>query len=252
MADADNLAPLVLLHAFPLDGRMWMPQAEALANTRQVIVPDMRGFGAGYAHLGGLREIPIDLAADDLAQSLDERGIGKAVVAGISRGAYVAMAFARRHAGRLAGLILLDSRATPADENERQHWGQTVERLETEGIGFLPEVMQNRLLGPTALAGRPELAVRVREIISSQKADGVAAAARGMATRPDARPGLSQIRVPVLAMAGTEDAAFASTKAMADGIPGARFIEIPATGHLTNLERPELVTLAIRRFLENL
>ena len=38
--------PLVLLHAFPLDGRMWAPQVEALAGTYQVIVPDLRGFGA--------------------------------------------------------------------------------------------------------------------------------------------------------------------------------------------------------------
>ena len=38
--------PLILLHAFPLDGRMWAPQVEALAGTYQVIVPDLRGFGA--------------------------------------------------------------------------------------------------------------------------------------------------------------------------------------------------------------
>jgi pimeloyl-ACP methyl ester carboxylesterase len=38
--------PLVLLHAFPLDGRMWAPQVEALAGTYQVIVPDLRGWPA--------------------------------------------------------------------------------------------------------------------------------------------------------------------------------------------------------------
>jgi pimeloyl-ACP methyl ester carboxylesterase len=241
-----------LLHAFPLDGRMWKPQVEALSDTWRVFAPDLRGFGAGYAQLGGLKEIPIDLAADDLAHFLDERGIAKAVVGGISRGAYVAMAFARRYPEKLQGLLLFDSRATPADETEQRNWAQMAERLESEGIGFLPDTMQSRLLGPTAQREQPELITRVRDIIMTQRADGVAAAARGMATRPDARPGLSRIHVPVLTLAGIEDAAFESTKALGDAIPGAAFVEIPGAGHLTNLEKPGLVTVAIRTFLQNL
>jgi 3-oxoadipate enol-lactonase len=243
---------VVLLHAFPVDGRMWQPQAEALSDTWRVMVPDLRGFGAGYAQLGGLKEIPINLAADDLAHFLDERGIAKAVVGGISRGAYVAMAFARRYPERLRALMLFDSRATPADETEQRIWAQMAERLDREGIGFLPDTMQSRLLGPTAQREQPELITRVRDIIMTQRADGVAAAARGMATRPDARPGLSGIQTPVLALAGAEDAAFAGTKAIADAVPGARFVEIPGAGHLTNLEKPGLVTSFIRGFLETL
>jgi pimeloyl-ACP methyl ester carboxylesterase len=228
---------------------MWSPQLESLPDSW---APDLRGFGSAAGEAAGLREIPIDLAADDLAEFLDQRGIDRAVVGGISRGAYVAMAFARRHPQRLRGLMLFDSRATPADESEQRYWAEMSERLETEGIGFLPDIMQARLLGPTALAARPELAAHVREIILSQNPGAVAAAARGMATRPDARPELAAIRVPVLALAGTEDAAFASTQAIAEAIDGATFVRIPATGHLTNLEQPELVTNAIRNFLQPL
>ncbi len=244
--------PVVLLHAFPLDGRMWMRQARALADRYQVIVPDLRGFGAAYGQLNGLDEIPVDLAADDIAQLLEERKIDQAVIGGISRGGIIAMAFARRHPGRLRALILLDARAVPADEKEKQTWAQMTLALRWTGTSFVPEAMKNRLFGPTALRDQPGLIEEVNAIILSQKPDGVAAAARGMANRPDAQPWLAAIDVPTLAIAGAEDTAFVNTKAIADAVPGAAFHAIPDAGHLTNMERPEAVTGLMRDFLDGL
>ena len=88
--------PLVLLHAFPLDGRMWAPQVEALSGSYQVIVPDLRGFGA--ARDQAVEEAAMDLLADDLARLLDDRGLDRVVLGGLSLGGYVALAFMRRHA----------------------------------------------------------------------------------------------------------------------------------------------------------
>src|SRR4029453_16838333 len=61
--------PLVLLHAFPLARRMWAPQVEARAGSYQVIVPDLRGFGA--ARDQAVEEAGMDLLADDVARLLD-------------------------------------------------------------------------------------------------------------------------------------------------------------------------------------
>ena len=74
--------PLVLLHAFPLDGRMWAPQVEALAGTYQVIVPDLRGFGA--ARDQAVEEAGMDLLADDVARLLDDRGLDRVILGGLS------------------------------------------------------------------------------------------------------------------------------------------------------------------------
>jgi pimeloyl-ACP methyl ester carboxylesterase len=241
--------PVVFLHAFPVDGRMWLDQARALSDQFQVIVPDQRGFGKARHLADGLDEISIDQSADDIAQLLTELSIDKAVIAGISRGGYVSLAFARRHPERLLGLMLFDTRATPADEKERQNYEAMSSRLATEGMGFVPELMKPRIFGPTALAQRPDLIRQVEQMILDQDPQSVAAAARGMITRLDSRPILPSLTVPVLAVAGTEDGAYNDTKAIAEAIPNAKFIEIPQAGHFCNLERPELVTATIRKFL---
>src|SRR5215218_10716820 len=109
--------PLVLLHGFPLDGRMWAPQVEALAGSYQVIVPDLRGFGT--AREQAVEEAGMDLLADDVARLLDDRGLDRVVLGGLSMGGYVALAFVRRHADRLGGLLLLD---TKAGADSEQAW----------------------------------------------------------------------------------------------------------------------------------
>jgi pimeloyl-ACP methyl ester carboxylesterase len=221
---------LVLLHAFPLDSRLWKPQQAALGGKFQILAPNLPGA-------------PIDVAADAVIQLLDRQAVPQAAIAGISRGGYIALSIARRYPERVSALILMDTRATPADEKEKQHWAQFLDRLGREGIAVVPEIMLPRLITQQHLAGP------ITDMILSQDPESVAAAARGMADRPDARPSLKDIRVPTLAIAGMDDVAFESTQAIAAAIPGAAFLAVPGAGHLSNLEQPEFVSEAIRRFL---
>ena len=228
---------------------MWQQQVNVLSGKFTVIAPDLRGFGTAYAELGGLQEISIDLAADDVVKLLDEKGFAKACIGGLSRGGYIAMSLARRYPDRLAGLMLCDTRATPADEQERKGRQQMLDRLEAEGLEVVVKMMKRHLFGPTALTSRPEFVQHVSEIILSQKVDAVAAAARGMESRPDARPALRDVKVPTLCIAGAEDSAFVSTQTIAEMIPGARFVEVPKACHLSAMESPDVFTEAVEKFL---
>jgi pimeloyl-ACP methyl ester carboxylesterase len=243
--------PVVLLHAFPLDGRMWAPQAEALAGTGtyQVILPDLRGFGAAKEQV--VEEAGMDLLADDLARLLDERGLDRVVLGGLSLGGYVALAFVRRHADRLSGLLLLSTRAGADAEEARAKRLAMADRVLAEGNGFVPEVMLPRLLGPTTLKGRPELVQRVTSLIAEQDPRAVAAAQRGMAARPDSSDVLGSIAVPTLVVTGEEDKLTGPDEGreLAAGIPGARFLLVEQAGHLVNLERPEVVNEALLDFV---
>jgi pimeloyl-ACP methyl ester carboxylesterase len=241
--------PLVLLHAFPLDGRMWAPQVEALAGTYEVIVPDLRGFGA--AREQAVEEAAVDLLADDVARLLDQRGLDRVVLGGVSMGGYVALAFVRRHADRLGGLVLLDTKATPDGEQARADRLRMVERVLADGTGFLPEAMLPRLLGKTSLEERPELVERVTALVAEQDPRAVAGAQRGMAARPDATDVLASIAVPTLVVTGAEDALFGPEvgRELASAIPGARFLLVEEAGHLPSLERPEVVNEALLDFL---
>ncbi|HEU4397010.1 MAG TPA: alpha/beta fold hydrolase [Actinomycetota bacterium] len=241
--------PVVLLHAFPLDGRMWAPQVEALAGSYQVIVPDLRGFGA--AREQAVEEAGMELLADDVARLLDDRGLDRVVLGGLSMGGYVAFAFVRRHADRLGGLLLLDTKASADSEQARADRLRMAERVLAEGTGFVPETMLPRLLGKTSLEERPELVEQVTALVREQDPLAVAGAQRGMAARPDATDVLAAIAVPTLVVAGEEDAVIGPEvgRELAVAIPGARFLLVERAGHLASLERPEVVNEALLDFL---
>jgi pimeloyl-ACP methyl ester carboxylesterase len=241
--------PVVLLHAFPLDGRMWAPQVEALAGSYQLIVPDLRGFGAAGEQ--AVEEAGMDLLADDVARLLDDRGLDRVVLGGLSLGGYVALAFVRRHADRLGGLLLLDTKASADTEPARADRLRMAERVLAEGTGFLPEAMVPRLLGKTSLEERPELVEHVTVLTREQDPRAVAGAQRGMAARPEATDVLAGIAVPTLVMHGEEDAIIGPEvgRELAAAIPDARFLLVERAGHLASMEQPEVVNEALLDFL---
>jgi pimeloyl-ACP methyl ester carboxylesterase len=241
--------PLVLLHAFPLDGRMWAPQVEALAGTYQVIVPDLRGFGA--ARDQAVEEAGMDLLADDLLRLLDDRGLDRVVLGGLSLGGYVALAFLRRHADRVSGLVLLDTKASADGDQARADRLKMAERVLAEGNDFVPEVMLPKLLGQTSREHRPEVVEKVTALIREQTPQAIAGAQRGMAARAATTDVLATIKVPTLVVTGEEDVVTGPEigRDLAAGIPGARFLLVEEAGHLVNLEQPEIVNEALLDFL---
>jgi pimeloyl-ACP methyl ester carboxylesterase len=241
--------PLVLLHAFPLDGRMWAPQVEALAGTYQVIVPDLRGFGA--ARDQAVEEASMDLLADDLLRLLDDRGLDRVVLGGLSLGGYVTLAFLRRHADRVSGLVLLDTKATADGDQAREDRLKMADRALAEGTGFVPEVMLPKLLGQTSREHRPEVVEKVTALIREQSPQAIAGAQRGMAARAATTDLLGSISVPTLVITGEEDTVTGPEigRELAAGIPGARFLLVEEAGHLSNLEQPEIVNEALLDFL---
>src|SRR5262245_30382882 len=100
--DLGEGTPLLLIHAYPLDARIWDEQRHVLSRVSRLLIPDCRGFGrsAELGPAGTLEE-----HARDMAMLLDHRRIEKAVVAGISMGGYIALAFLELFPDRLAGLI---------------------------------------------------------------------------------------------------------------------------------------------------
>lgn len=225
--------PLVLLHAFPLDSRMWRPQ-----RSFHPITPEVLGIAS------------VNDAADHVAALLGQQGIEQAVIGGLSRGGYIALAFARRHPELLSALVLCDTNAGVDDEQTRRGRYHMAERINQEGIGLVPDIMLPRLLGDTSFRERAELIEEVRDWILVQDPGAVAAASIGMAEREDSRPILRSLKVPVLAIAGQQDSAHETTKAIAEAVCDGRFVSIPRAGHLSNLEQPEKFNAALRQFLE--
>jgi len=236
---------LLLIHAFPLDARMWRPQLDALEGTYAVTAPDLPGFGG--TPLAG-EVMTMAAAAERCLATLDVVGMQRAVVCGLSMGGYVALELWRRAGGRIAGLVLANTRAgadTPEGAEGRR---ALADRLLTEGTGFFVENPP-----PLLSEGAPEdLRALVRGLIADQPADAIAAAALGMAERPDSTPDLGSIDVPTLVIVSDGDTLIPAevSAPMAEQIRGAELARIEGAGHLSNLEAPARFTEILGRFLD--
>lgn len=235
---------LLLLHAFPLDARMWEPQVRALERAVPVVAPHAPGFG-GSPPSGPV--LTMDEVADRAVDAALQAGVERAVVCGLSMGGYAAFRLWRRHRERVLGLVLANTRAVPDDQEGRERRRALAARVLAEGVGFLAE-SPPPLLSPET----PEdLWREVRETIRAQRPEAVAAASLGMAERPDSTPDLPGITVPTLVITSTADALVPPevSAAMAERIPGARLAVLEGAGHLSNLERPEEFTELLRDHL---
>lgn len=241
---------LMFVHGFPLYHAMWDDQIEEFSRDHRVIAPDLRGFGASRATEG---TVTMEQFADDLAELLDALQVDQpATLCGLSMGGYIAWQFWRRHRRRLGRLILCDTRAA-ADTDEAQR-GRLVmaERVLSQGPEVVVDPMVPKLLCADTVARRPTMVQRLREMMVSNSAIGIAAAQRGMAQRPDVSDWLPEIDVPSLLVCGKEDviSSPAEMKAIAEVMPQARFAEIPAAGHMAPLENPEEFNATLRGFLQ--
>lgn len=239
----------LFLHAFPLNARMWDPQLAEMRSGARGLAVDLPGFGRCPA-----AEPDLDRYADAAIEALDADGGGRAVVVGLSMGGYVAFRLLERHRGRVAGLVLADTRAGPDDEAARQRRTDQAARVRREGTSWLPEALLPALLGETTRRERPEVVDAVRGLVEDAEPEGVARALVAMRDRPDSTALLATISVPTLVLAGGEDTLTPpeEARAMAAAIPGARFELLPGVGHLSNLEDPLLFNAAVLPFLASI
>jgi 3-oxoadipate enol-lactonase len=241
--------PLVLVHGYPLSGLIWETQVEALAATRRVIVPDLRGFGGSGVTPG---TVTMERFADDLAELLDELNVREPIVlCGLSMGGYVALAFWHKYADRLRGLVLTDTRATADIPEAAEKRLEMAVRVEREGPAPQVAAMRDLLFADATRASQPELVTRVEKIMLATPGEGVAAAARGMAARRDWSDRLGHIAVPTLVICGAHDVITPpdEMRRMAGAIPRATYVELADAGHMANMEDPAGFNAALKKFL---
>jgi len=181
--DSGRGVPLVLVHGYPLDHSMWQGQIEELSDTCRVIAPDLRGFGASDVTSG---TVTMEQMADDVAGILEALSIQQpSILCGLSMGGYVAWQFAFRHRQRLARLILCDTRAIADSPEAAAGRLKTAERVLGEGSNIAAEALLPKLFAPGTYNQQPQIVEATRQVILRTKPEGIAAALRGMAQRPD-------------------------------------------------------------------
>ena len=241
--------PIVLLHPFPAHRDLWKPAAQALLTCYRVILPDLRGHGDS-----GVGEGPATMEkhALDLARVLDAEEVGRALFVGVSIGGYVLFEFWRRFRGRVAGLVLCNTKAQADTAESRAARLQAAADVLERGTEPFFESMVPKLLGKTTLSTRPDLVESALRMMRKMSPQCVAAVQRGMAERPDSVETLKTINVPVLVVTGDEDVltGVAEAELMRRHIPGAEMKVIARAGHYSPWEQPEEMGRLLRQFAE--
>lgn len=249
--DSGRGAPLVLLHPFPFSRDVWGDAATALAASHRVIAVDARGFGESglRAHGGSSAPYALTDLADDLAALLDELGVTRAAVLGMSMGGYTALAFAARHGARLSALVLADTRAAADSPEARAKRDEALTTIHSRGAAAYLDGSLGPMLSKDA---EPALRAHVRAHAVSH-ADSLVAAVEALRDRPDRTAELAAIACPTLALCGAEDqitpAAEMRRMSAAVGKQGARYVELAGAGHLSHLEAPRPFVAAVSGFL---
>ena len=243
--------PVVFVHGFPFDHSMYAVSCLPLSDEFRIVLPDLPGFG-GSVFPEGSAPIKITMAdyADGLAELLDCLHEEKAIVCGLSMGGYIAMQFMRRHADRLAGLVLCDTRSTPDTPEVAANRIRLADSVFETGAAPLAGTMLPNLLSEETLGNLPKISGFVSDMIARQKPAGIAAAARGMAERDDSTPYLKDVSVPTLVLGGECDRISPpdAMKGLAGRISGAEYLLVPTVGHIPPLETPVFFSDAIRGF----
>lgn len=242
---------LLLLHGFPQDHTLWDTNVPELALHADLIVPDLLGFGSN-AH--SAEATTMEAMAEDVKRLLDEREVDKVVVCGLSMGGYVALAFAERWPERVEALILCNTRSGADTEEAKAGREETAKNALSKGVEVIARGMIPKVLSAHTRNERADIVEVVQDMMARQPAEGVAAASRGMAQRPDRTALLTQLDMPALVITGESDELMPlpTSTAMVEALPQGELIVLPRAGHLSNLEAPQAFNAAVIGFLNTL
>jgi len=235
---------VVLVHGFTQTGATWAPIAEDLAADHQVVLVDLPGHGES----AGVRA---DLVA--AAVLVGESG-GRAVYAGYSLGARIALHLALTRPHLVRGLVVQSGTAGIVDAAERaaRRLADEVlaEEIERDGV----ELFLERWLRQAMFASlTPDAAALDQR--RTNTAAGLASSLRlmGTGTQEPLWGRLGELSMPVLVRWGGDDRKYAELgRRMARGIRGAEHEEVAGHGHAAHLEDPASFVVAVRRFVARL
>jgi pimeloyl-ACP methyl ester carboxylesterase len=235
---------LLLLHAFPLNSKMWEPQLTLASDGWRIIAPDLTQGDASTT---------MDDFAGAVVDVLDGLHLDDVVVCGCSMGGYLALALTRLAERYVRGLILVDTRSQADTPEAIENRKKALQLVNEKGTAAIVEDMIPKLLGETTKRTRPDVVERVRAIGMMNTKESVAGMVRALMTRADSTPLLPKIHIPTLIVVGAEDTITppALSQQMHAAIAGSQLVITDRVGHLSSLEDPASFNGTVSKFLEH-
>jgi pimeloyl-ACP methyl ester carboxylesterase len=242
--------PLIMLHGGAVDSRAWDDQFSEFARHYRVVRYDLRGTGKS-----GNRDKPFS-NSEDLYALMQYLKISEAYLMGISRGGGIIFDFTLEHPDMTKALILVSSNLGAGVPAYSAMFERSTEAGKKSGAAAAAAVWGN---DPYQGPQREEARTKVLKIIEDNIArfryfDGYTPVEQLSSSDVPASKRLTEIKVPTLVIAGAHDneVARGNYKRWADGIPGAKMIIFPHSGHLVPIDEPAEFNQAVLEFLGGL
>lgn len=227
---------IVFINGMSANRTSWVYQEEIFARKYQVLTYDCRGQG-----LSEKPEEPVYLpsdGADDLAALLDELGIKKTHIVGLSYGGAIAQHFAIKYPMKLSALVLVDtfSYVEPLLKAVCEGWILAIE----EGSSVLRfDVALPWVFGEEFIKEKPEIVQNIRKMSIENPSEPLISLIKGSLAQNTTKD-LHRIKAPTLVIAGENDILVPKkySKILCDNIPNARLAVIEGCGHVPPIEKP--------------
>lgn len=250
MQESGKGSPILLIHGWPLDHRIFEPQVACFSRVLRVVAFDRRGFGRSRVPPGLGRE------PDDIERILDALSVDAVHLLGMSQGARIALRFAVTRPERIRSLLLqgpaVDGLVLEEPDRERI---PIREFAALARAGKMDEVRQRWLAHPMMALGRGH--ARQRRLLETILADyegadllGAASGETFFSYSHDVLSRLGRMDVPTLILTGAHETSTRREHArkLLNSIPGCREIEFADSGHLSNLTEVERYNQAVVDF----
>lgn len=238
--------PIVLVHGYPLDGRVWQDVGRILSKSCRVIVPDLRGFGQS----GHVQQLSMAQMAQDLVGLLDNLNIPACAFAGLSMGGYVLQKLTQIAPARISRLILVDTRANADAEDARKKREAMAAMVLEKGSSSVADAMMGNMMSPDH---SPVVEKRLRDIMESQRPATLAAACLAMRDREEFLSRIPNLPMPLDVLVGDQDviSPLDVAKEMVSQSKHAQLHIIRGAGHMSPIEKPEEVSAALFKVLKS-
>jgi 2-succinyl-6-hydroxy-2,4-cyclohexadiene-1-carboxylate synthase len=240
------VSPLVLLHGFLSAPTAWDEVAAVVRGAvpeARVTAPWLPGHGPAASPPAGTWHAAIDALAASLPREAS-------VVVGYSNGGRLALGLLAQHPDRIAALVLvsahlgLDDAARPARAADDARLAAVAERDGLEGL-IAEHGARPALASQARLPAEVRASIAARRRLHSPRAVAAALRVTGLGAMPDLRGALAVRRVPVVAVAGGDDAAYVGLAHEAAGLSGGRAVVVAGAGHDVVSAAPDAVARAV-------
>ncbi|MFN3890292.1 MAG: alpha/beta fold hydrolase [Beijerinckiaceae bacterium] len=243
---------LTLLHSVGLSTRQgWRYQRDVLAERFRVLSYDFRGLGQSSRGVG---EVGVDIYVNDLSTLLDELGVERTALMGVSLGGFVAQKFAARYANKVTALALV-STAPKIYSGHAQRRAERNDRIRAQGMSAAAGHQIDSHFPAEFAAANPDVIAWYRKHYLANDPQTYIDVMDDLG-RYDSTPDLPRITAPTMIVAGEADHSsvagsvpLESARALHTGIAGSRLVTIPGAFHYPHIDHAPAFNDAVIPFL---